>query len=82
MIGRFNGVILPLAKAPAPWNMVHSFRVQPQSAQTRPLQSPGCPPPPALSDWGQCPLSSAQTLGQFCPRLDFQCVRVQASASR
>ncbi|XP_075906948.1 endoplasmic reticulum junction formation protein lunapark-B isoform X2 [Nelusetta ayraudi] len=28
------------AKAPAPWNMVHSFRVQPQSAQTRPLQSP------------------------------------------
>lgn len=59
MIGRFNGVILPLAKAPAPWNMVHSFRVQPQSARTRPLQSPGCPPPPALSDRGQCPLSSA-----------------------
>ncbi|CAG6016442.1 unnamed protein product [Menidia menidia] len=30
------------AKAPAPWNMVHSFRIQqsPQNRQSRPLQSP------------------------------------------
>lgn len=61
LIGQLNGVILPLAKAPASWNMVHSFSVQPQSAQTRLLQSPGCPSPSALSNWGQCPLSSAHS---------------------
>ncbi|XP_076016488.1 endoplasmic reticulum junction formation protein lunapark-B isoform X2 [Genypterus blacodes] len=38
----FNSVILPLAKAPAPWSSIHSFQIQqsPQSPQTRPLQSP------------------------------------------
>ncbi|KAM9345401.1 endoplasmic reticulum junction formation protein lunapark-B-like [Symphorus nematophorus] len=37
-----NGVILPLAKAPAPWNLVHSFQIQqsPKKPQNRPLQSP------------------------------------------
>lgn len=39
-------MISPLAKAPAPWNAVHSFSVQPRSARTRRLQSPGSPPPP------------------------------------
>lgn len=41
----FNSVILPLAKAPAPWSSVHSFQIQqsPKSPQTRPLQSPGSP---------------------------------------
>eukprot|EP00064_Thunnus_orientalis_P018223 superscaffoldBa00004121_g18317 len=43
------------AKAPAPWNMVHSFQIQhsPKNPQNRPLQSPGSPdspPLPALSD--------------------------------
>ncbi|XP_053731034.1 endoplasmic reticulum junction formation protein lunapark-B isoform X3 [Synchiropus splendidus] len=28
------------ARAPAPWNLVHSFRIQPKNAQNRPTQSP------------------------------------------
>ncbi|KAA8583503.1 hypothetical protein FQN60_014711 [Etheostoma spectabile] len=38
----FDSVILPLAKAPAPRNLVHSFRIQqsPKSPQNIPLQSP------------------------------------------
>ncbi|XP_035029388.2 endoplasmic reticulum junction formation protein lunapark-B isoform X4 [Hippoglossus stenolepis] len=35
------------AKAPAPWNLVHSFQIQssPKNPQSRPLQSPGSPAP-------------------------------------
>lgn len=44
--GTFNSVILPLVKAPAPWNLVHSFQIQqtPQNPQNCPLQSSGSPP--------------------------------------
>ncbi|XP_004553559.2 endoplasmic reticulum junction formation protein lunapark-B isoform X3 [Maylandia zebra] len=39
------------AKAPAPWNLVHSFKIQ-QRPETRPLRSPGFPAPslPALCE--------------------------------
>lgn len=48
-----TGVILPLANAPAPWSLVHSFQIQQsptQNPQTRPLQSPGFPLLPAFAN--------------------------------
>lgn len=45
-----NGVILPLANAPAPWSSVHSFhfvqtRQRPEHPLAQPLQNSGSPPP-------------------------------------
>lgn len=44
-------VISPLAKAPAPWNLVHSFPIQQSSPnpQNGPVQSPGSRGPPSTS---------------------------------